>query len=262
MGSNGLVPFAKKLGGSISKNSPTILTCLAVGGVVTTVIFAVKATPKACSLIESVREYKFNNAEGVYHEATPLTKREILSIVWKCYIPAACIGAATIACIIGSNSINQKRNAALATVYGLTEIAFSEYKDKVIEAVGKNKEQKIRDDILKDHIEKNPVGRNEVIFTGKGEVLCYDNWSGRYFKSDIEKIRRSINTINEKRIDDMWVSLNDLYYELGLANTKGGELLGWDLDTGGLKVTFGSQLTEEGEPCLIIDFSVEPKYLE
>lgn len=242
---------AKSVWEAISKNSPTILTGLSVAGLCTTAIFAGKATPKAIILIEEERKKR----------EEPLAKADILKLTWKCYIPTACIGAATIACIIGSNSINQRRNAALATVYGLTEAAFREYKEKVVETIGKNKELKVRDEISSDRIKANPPGESEVIFTGKGEVLCYDSLSGRYFRSDIEKIRRSINDINKNFLSDMWVGLNDLYYELGLAGTKLGDEMGWDLDNGLVDVSFSSGLTEEGEPCLVLNYSVTPRFM-
>jgi hypothetical protein len=241
----------KNLGDVISKNSPTILTSLSVAGVVTTTVLAVKATPKAMRLIDEEKETR---------DKDELSKKDIFKLTWKLYLPSVCVGAATIGCIIGSNSINQRRNAALATVYGLTEAAFREYKEKVVETIGKNKELKVRDDISADKVKENPPSSNEVIFTGKGEVLCYDSMSGRYFKSDIEKIRRTINELNRELLSDMFIPLNDLYYELGLPDIKVGNHLGWDVDKGMIEVNFSSQLTEDGEPCLVLNYEVTPKY--
>ena len=252
---NSFTRTVKNLGGVISKNSPTILTGLAVGGLFTTVIFAVKVTPKALSIVEENTGF---NEEGEMMAPTP---KEIVQLTWKLYIPAACMGLATAVCIVGSNSINQRRNAALATVYGLTEAAFREYKEKVVETIGKSKELKVRDEISSDRVKRDPPGEAEIIFTGRGEMLCRDSFSGRYFKSDIEKIRRSINEINENRLQNMWVTLNDLYYELGLSNTKLGDLLGWDMDTGNVKVSFSTQLTEDNEPCLVLNYDVAPKFM-
>jgi len=252
MKTNATVQIVKNLGEVISKNSPSILSGLAVGGLFTTAIFAVRATPKALNIIDNL--YSEPNRVG------DPTKIEILKHTWKLYIPAASMGIVTVACIIGSNSINQRRNAALATVYGLTEAAFREYKEKIVETIGKNKELKVRDDISKDRIIRNSIGDNEVIFTGKGEVLCYDTLSGRYFKSDIEHIRRSLNQINKEFLSDMWVSLNDLYYELGLSGVKLGEQMGWDLDQGLVEVTFSSQLSTDNEPCLVLNYDVIPKF--
>lgn len=253
---NAVTKFLKNLGGIISKNSPTILTGLAVGGLVTTVIFAVKATPKAVRIIEDHTGYDHDGVISV-----PSTK-EVLKLTWKCYIPTACMGAVTIGCIVASNSINQRRNAALATVYGLTEAAFREYKEKIVETIGKNKELRARDEISAERIKENPPSTNEVIFTGKGEVLCYDSLSGRYFKSDIEQIRRVLNQINKEFLTDMWISLNELYYELGLPPIKLGDQIGWDIDQGLIEISFSTQLSENGEPCLVMNYDVTPKHMK
>lgn len=257
-----IIRFAKNLGGEISKNSPTILTSFAVAGVITTAIFAVRATPKAIELIRMREEAMKDSEEGVYHAPVSLPKIEAIKLTWKLYIPAIGMGLITIGCIVSSNSINQKRNTALATVYGITEAAFREYKEKVVETIGKNKEIKVRDEITEDHIKNNPKGSNEVIFTGKGEVTCYDSLTGRYFKSDIEKIRKAINELNRDLLTDMFVSVNDLYYAIGLPCTTLGDTMGWDIDKGLIEVSFSSQLSEDGEPCLAVNYEVTPKFMK
>ena len=252
--------IAKNLGGVISKNSPTILTGLAVGGLVTTVIFTNRAAIKAHILLEDEVEFRTDEQEGIYHNPVDLTKKEVLQLTWKLYIPAVCMGGATIACIIGANSINQRRNAALATVYNLTRVAFKEYEEKVVEQIGKNKAAKIKDEVAAEHLKSNPASQTEVIFTGNGEVLCYDELTGRYFKSDIERIRRKINEMNKILLNDMWVNLNDFYYELGLPGTRFGDLMGWSLDQGLVEVSFSTQLSDNDEPCLVLNYEVIPKF--
>lgn len=265
MQTKGISQTAKNLGGIISKNSPTILTGLAVCGLVTTVIFAVRATPRAMQILECERQERWDGDENDPRDFDDYTlpKWDIIKIAWKPYIPAVAMGTVTIACIISSNSINQRRNAALATVYGLTETAFREYKEKVVETIGKNKELKVRDDICADHVAQNPVGRNEVIITGKGNVLCMDSLSGRYFRSDIDKVRKSINSLNEEMLGNigMWISVNELYDEIGLAHTSQGDMMGWDLDQGTIRISYSSQLTENEEPCLVLNYDIQPKYL-
>ena len=79
-----------------------------------------------------------------------LKKKEIVKLTWECYIPTAAVGLSTIACIIGAHNIHLRRNAALASLYSLTESAFKEYQSKVVETIGKNKELKVRDDVVSD----------------------------------------------------------------------------------------------------------------
>ena len=179
---NTITKVAKNLGAVINKNSTHIMTALGCAGVLTTAIMAVKATPKAMKLLDEYR--RETNREP--------SKLDTVKITWKCYIPTGIVGGITIGCIIGSNTINTKRNAALAALYTLSETAFREYRSKVIETIGKNKELKIRDEIKDARIKQHIVEDKEVLFTGDGEVLCYDVLTGRYFKSDIETIRQSI----------------------------------------------------------------------
>jgi len=60
----------------------------------------------------------------------------------------------------------------------------------------------------------------------------------------------------------MFVSLNELYYQLGLTGTKMGDSLGWHIDRGYIDAQFDAQLADDGTPCLVLDFSVEPKYFD
>lgn len=251
---NNLQKIAKSLRTNITKNSPTIFTGLGVAGLVTTTVMAVKATPKALQLIEDAKE------QNELFDDPELTPMEIVKLTWKCYIPAMAMGGLTIGFIIGANSINLRRNAALASVYSLSETALKEYQSKVVETIGKTKEQKIKDDIAKDKIHKNPVRDSEVVITGNGSTLCYEAVSGRYFRSDIEKIRQSFNDLGRQMLSDAYISLNDVYYELNLSSTKMGDYVGWHVDDGLVEPRFSSQLTENGEPCLVLDYNIDPRY--
>lgn len=235
----------------LSKHSPEILTGIGVAGLLTATVLAVKATPKALTLIEEEKREK---------HVDKLTPVEVVKTAWKPYIPAAITGVMATACIIGASSVNAKRNAALATAYTLSETALKEYREKVVETIGEKKEQVIRDSIAKDKVEKNPVSNNEVIITEKGNTLCYDSVSGRYFRSDIDKIRRAASELDYRLRSEMYVSLNDLYYELGLPSIGIGEELGWNVDYGPMTIDFSSQLAEDGTPCLVMDYHVAPRY--
>ena len=260
--------FFKGVQNTLIKYSPEILTGIGIAGMITTTVIAVKSTPKALSLIDKelkrqnkeLADEAERNGEVGFDEISKLKPIDVLKVTWKCYIPTVTIGAASIACLIGASSVHSKRNAILATAYKLSETAFSEYKEKVIETIGEKKEEVIRDKVHKERMEKDPVSKNEVFITDSGETLCYDYNTGRYFKSDIEKIRRAINTLNKKMLLDGYVSLNEFYEEIGIARTSTGDRLGWNTDSDLIDLNFSSQLTEDGKPCLVIDFKVAPKY--
>lgn len=233
------------------KHGPEILTGIGIAGMVTTTILAVRETPKAIRLLE----------EEADNKGDELTAPEKVKTCWKCYIPAAITGVTSIACLIGASSVNSKRNAALAAAYNISTAALTEYKDKVIETVGEKKERAIRDEIAKDKIEQAPVHTKEIIMTGRGKTLCYDGIFGRYFESDMDTIRRALNTINREIIHgDMYVSLNDFYDAIGIGPIPIGNDLGWNIDDGEIEVDFSAQLTEDDRPCIVLTYNVAPRY--
>ena len=184
----------------------------------------------------------------------------MIKTTWMCYVPAALTGTLSIACLIGASSVNVRRNAALATAYTLSESALKDYQEKVIEMFGEKKNEAVKDAIAKDKVEKNPVVTREVIITEKGNTLCYDAVSGRYFKGDIEKIKKAECELNRQMRDEMYISLNDFYYEIGLRNTSIGDDIGWNINEGFIDLYFSSQLDEENVPCVVLNYQVAPRY--
>lgn len=231
-----------------TKNSATILTTFGCVGVVTTTIFGIGATLAATSIME-------NRQNG-----SDFTKKEVIAATWKCYIPTIISGAISIGCIIGANKINTTRNAALAALYSVSETALREYQSKVIENIGAQKEIRIRDGIAKDRVDALSITDGTVIITGKGNVLCLDMYTGRPFRSDIEKIRQAVNELNYDLLSEMWISLNEFYYAIGLPAVKLGDMMGFDINKGKIALTYSAQLTEDGEPCLVLDYTVYPRY--
>ena len=247
-----LTAAMKSIKGVLERHAPEILTGIGVAGMVTSTVLAVKARPKAYLLVN-------DRKDELEVEKLPVT--ELVKTTWKCYIPAAVTCGASIACLVGASSVNFKRNAALATAYKLSEAALSEYKDAVIETIGEKKEQSVRDKVAEERIKKNPVSKSEIIVTGNGTTLCYDPVGNSYFKSNIQQIESAKNKLNARMLSENYVSLNDFYDELGIGPTKLGEDLGWDIYKDGLiDITFSSQLAEDGTPCLVMDYSIAPRY--
>lgn len=252
MGKTNLATIAKDIRKFASKRSPEILTGIGIAGMITTTILAVRATPKALELIEEQKEEE---------SVDELPSFEVVKVAWKPYIPAMVTCIASTACLIGASSVNTKRNAALATAYKLSETALSEYRDKVVETIGEKKERIVRDKVAEERVKKNPVSKNEVIITGNGKTLCFDPISGRYFMCSIETIKKAENTLNKQMLHDItgYVSLNEFYDELGLDHTSVGNDLGWNTNQL-IDIDFSSQLNDNGEPSVVLDYLVAPKY--
>lgn len=235
----------------LGKHSPEILTGLGISGMISTTILAVKATPKALVLLEEKRLE--NNNEK-------LTKIETIKTAWRPYIPAAVIGAASITCLIGASSVNHKRNAALTAAYAISENTLTRYRDKVIETLGEKKDKEIIDKVSQDKVNENPKVDSQIIISSKGNTLFMDSISGRYFKSDLDYIKKAINKLNRDMTLDYYVSLEDFYNEIGLKPTKNSSSLGWNLDDGLIEINISTCLTDDDQPCIVLDYNVAPRY--
>lgn len=245
----------------LRRNSSTILTCIGAFGVVATSVMAVKATPKALTLLENAKEEK----------GEELTKLEVVKVAGPVYIPTIISGAATLACIFGSNVISKRQQATLMSAYALLDNSYKEYREKVDELYGEEAGKKVREEIAKDK------------YTGDGTLeddskeLFYDFYSGRYFESTSEKVLWAIYETNRSLIVNCAVGLNEFYDFLGLEELPEYDLLGWacgqieetywhpwiEFDTEEITIDNDSDMYE-GLECTIIYMPMEPfmDYLE
>ena len=252
MNKAGLKQAIKSAERVLTKYSPGILTGIGIAGMIGATFMAVKATPKALYLIETKKE------ESEVEELTPV---ETIKTCWTCYIPATLTTVLSAVCLIGASTVSAKRNAALATAYSISEAALREYQEKVVEVVGEKKEKVVRDAVAKDQIERDPVTKSEVvIIDSNSNTLCYEPLSGRYFKSTIDKIKKAEIKLDRQMIQEMYVSLNDFYWEIGLDGTDLGDKMGWNLSKGYMDLSFSSQLADDGTPCAVIVYGIPPVY--
>lgn len=229
-----------QIGQKLKENAPEILTALGVTGVISTAVLAAQAGQKA---------------DGMLSEQDPyMSNKEKIKITWKCYIPTAASGAFTIGCIVAGSKASGRRTAAAVTAYSLTERAFTEYKEKVVEQMGKGKEQKIRDEVAQDRVTANPSSKEVII--GTGEVLCCELYTKRYFKSNMESLRRAQNEINYQINNSPGINvyLEEFYDLVDLPYTSNSAHMGWDGDKL-MELEFSTVLSDHGEPCLAFDYN-------
>jgi Family of unknown function (DUF6353) len=223
------------------ENSAAILTGVGVVGTVTTAYLTGRATLK-CAHILADEEF---------------TAKEKLPYIWKPYIPAAASGILTVTSIVAANRISSRKAAALAVAYGISDRAFQEYKDKVAEKLTAPKLTALHDEIAQDKVNANPVSNNQVLIVGKGDVLCYDSYTGRYFQSSIEEIKKAVNELNHEILNHSYATLSSFYDRIGLPPTVVSEEVGWS-NNELLEVRFSTTMSDDERPCLVMDFCSGP----
>lgn len=238
----------------LKRNSSTILTFIGAFGVVATSVMAVKATPKALTLIKEAKEEK----------GEELTKFEVIKIAGPTYIPSIITGVATIACIFGSNIISKRQQATLMSAYALLDNAYKEYKKKVDELYGEEAGEYVRAEIAKDKY----AGDGTLVDDDK--ELFYDFYSGRYFESTKETVMWAEYELNKRMVVNGCVSLNDFYELLGIKPQAEYELVGWScaqvyemywhswIEFDHSETIIDDSDIHEGLPCTIIYMPMEP----
>lgn len=244
--------MAKSVWEGAKKHSPEILIGMGIAGAASSVIFAVKATPKAMILLEEKRQEL-----GI----EKLEAKDIIKTAAPVYIPTAVSFGVSVACIVGASSVNARRNAALTAAYTLSESTLRTYRDKVLETVGEDKDREIRQKAAIEQQQSTPETQTLVVSSAAGQLKCFDSLSGRYFVSTKNEIDKAVNEFNRQLRDDMRISLNDWYDLIGLDTNKLGDMLGWDIERGYVETCYASRLDEDGMPCLVVNYVEPPHYI-
>lgn len=244
--------MAKSVWEGAKKHSPEILIGMGIAGAASSVIFAVKATPKAMILLEEKRQEL-----GI----EKLEAKDIIKTAAPVYIPTAVSFGVSVACIVGASSVNARRNAALTAAYTLSESTLRTYRDKVLETVGEDKDREIRQKAAIEQQQSTPETQTLVVSSAAGQLKCFDSLSGRYFVSTKNEIDKAVNEFNRQLRDDMRISLNDWYDLIGLDTNKLGDMLGWDIERGYVETCYASRLDEDGLPCLVVNYVEPPHYI-
>lgn len=256
---NGLVQSSKLF---CKRHASTILTCMGGAGVIATTVTAVKATPKALTILEEAKEEK----------GEELTKFEKIKMVTPTYTPTILIGAGTLACIFGANILNKRQQAALVSAFTLVDSSFKEYKQKLKELYGEETHQEIVDAIAVEKVDPewtvsggyftNSCDISSDERCGK-PVLFYEEHSNRYFMSTIEQVMSAEYHLNRNYALRGSATLNELYDFLGLEFSEYGDVMGWaPTDDGEYWIEFNHRKTvlKNGIECYILEMPFEPTY--
>ena len=222
----------KRLKSILKQSAPTILCFLASAGVVGTAIMAAKETPKAIKLRDEAKKDRLDKAETFLYVA-------------PAYIPAAGIGLWTIICIFGVNILNKRQQASLVSAFTLMERSYREYRSKVAEMLGSDKE--VWEEIAKDHISETDVE--------DGKELFFEPVSGTRFNRTMAEIKDAEYQFNRLFVLRGYASFNEMCEIFNIDKIKGGDDIGWDIDSG--LCVYGYQWVDFIEEKVTLDDGLE-----
>ena len=293
-----LMKTYKKVELKTIKHSPEILAGVGVVGVVGSLVLACKATTKLSDVLEESKEQldkiKEVAADPAYEEKytqddakkdTTITYVQTAMKVTKLYAPSVILCASSLGCLLASNNILKKRNAALSAAYMTVDKSFKEYRKRVADRFGEEVEKEIRYNIKAEEITKVDEDGNEVtetvkIMDGTDDPNSYSDYA-RFFdescaawQNDAE-YNLTFLKAQQQYANDLLKArgrlfLNEVYRMLGIDETKAGQVVGWvynpDNPTGDNFVDFGIYNMQRErvrafvngyEPNILLDFNVD-----
>ena len=262
----------------LKKHSPEIMLVVGVVGVVTSGVMACRATLKVEAVLDTTREKldKIKEAKGLvseeeYSEAdakkdTALTYVQTGFEFVKLYGPAILVGAASIACIVGSHGIMRKRNFALVAAYKAIETSFKDYRKRVVDEFGQDKDRMLKNGITQSKIAVIEMDENgkakkfqkvveNIDPTGISQYARFfdescPNWS-KTPEYNLTFLKCQQNYANDLLKTRGHVFLNDVYDLIGVPRSQAGAIVGWVRDNGDGFIDFG---LFDGERMAVRDF--------
>lgn len=287
----------------VKKHSPEILITVGVIGTVASAIMACKATMKVSSVIDEAKK-NINTIHEVVENPemkdkyTEEDSKKDLAIVYaqtgvkfaKLYGPAVILGVASISCILASNNIIRKRNAALAAAYTTIDKGFKEYRSRVVERFGEELDRELKYNIKAKEVEETVIddNGNEKVIKKTIDVVDPNNYSPYSIIFDDGNVGwdkdpeltkyfliQQQNYANDVLKSKGHLFLNEVYDMLGARRTKAGQVVGWVYDeknpVGDNFVDFGifdiynqkaRDFVNGYERVIVLDFNVDGNILE
>lgn len=284
----------------VRKHSPEILAGVGVVGVVASAVMACKATTKLNGILEESKEQldkiKEVAADPAYEEKyneddaksdTFITYVQTGVKITKLYAPSVILGVTSLGCLLASNNILKKRNAALSAAYMTVDKSFKEYRNRVAERFGEEVEKEIRYNIKAKEITTVDEEGNEVTETVKviegidpNSPESYSDYARFFDEScpawqndpeyNLTFLKAQQQYANDLLRANGRLFLNDVYKMLGIDITKAGQVVGWVYDpdhpVGDNFVDFGiydmrrdrvRAFVNGYEPNILLDFNVD-----
>ena len=218
------------IGNWLKKNASTFLTCIGAGGMIATVVLAVKATPNAQKKIAGAKIEKLqalqtsDDPTSVLNSPANLTPTETVLACWNEYAPAIAVGTASLICIFGANLLSRRQQASIISAYAALDQAFREYRGKVLSLAGVETDHAVMNSIQEEHKdsdEKNPPW--EVVQT------FYLEGYPKFFDMTMEQVARAEYCLNRIFVLRGYATFNEFLHFLGLDDLgEKGEHIGWE----------------------------------
>ena len=270
----------------LRKHSPEILMVAGVTGIIASTIMACRASTKLEDIVDKhkddvgyIKEEMEDGAleDNEYKKELAMQYGKTALKVVRLYGPAISLQMASIGCILSAHGIMKKRNVALMAAYKAVEQSFNEYRQRVIDEFGEDKDYDLKHGITHEKTKVDEDGKkvtktiNKMDPNGISQYAKFFDASSREWQGipeyDLIFLKSQQNYANDLLHSRGHVFLNEVYDALGLDHTKAGSIVGWILTKDGNNfIDFGifdgdnprtRAFVNGYEDCILLDFNVD-----
>lgn len=267
------------------KHSPTLLFVTGAIGLGATVILACKATLKVEEILaeaeanrEMIEKEKISSkyTEEDHVHDTKLNQVKTGLGIAKLYAPAVVVGLVTIGAFTGSHVILTRRNAGLTAAYVALDKGFKEYRQRVVDEFGTDKDKEFRYNLTDREFAVDTENGTEIRVEKVMDPDTRGSIYGRLFSRETTRNWKAQDLYNQMFIgaqqsyaNDLLnanghLFLNEVYDMLGLARSKEGAVVGWIKGNGDGYIDFGLTDSYMGKKFIMgdeanvwLDFNVD-----
>jgi len=235
--------------------APAVLIVFGMGAAWNSGFQAGKNKPKADELIAKKKEEL-----GVEKLSVVETVKTTAPVYW----PAAVSGVVAVASTGAGIGFEEMRVSTATAALNTITKEFNTYKEESQKVMNEEQSKQVEDLVAEKTVKTaSKPGKKILSKRVEEDVLVCEALTGQWFVSNRSDIMAAVNEFNQRLNSEMYLSLNDWLdvlseysrSEINRAKVMGDEF-GWNSPRSGLlKPSFSAQLTEEGDPCLVLDYA-------
>lgn len=230
------------------KHSPTIMFGVGIVGMVGSTALACRATLKLEEVLSETKR-DLTLAKSLEHDTySDQDRQKDITLIYvrsgvtvgKLYAPAIIIGSAAVGCLTTSHRTLTKRNAALTAAYAAVSEGFAEYRRRVVEEFGEEKDRDLRYASETVPIKNGENGRSKKekrVSPDAASIYarffdpCCPSWS-KEPEYNLLFIKCQQSYANDLLRSRGHVFLNEVYDQLGIERSRAGAVVGWIIGYG------------------------------
>lgn len=228
------------------KHSPAVMFGAGIVGIGASLFMTAKATLKLGDVLDKAK----TELDAVGEDETDENKKKRNKVrlstaieIAKIYAVPTVVAVGTVGLLTGSHTILSRRNVGLTAAYTVLDKSFRQYRDRVLEELGPEKEKALYHNLEAYEEELDVTEDGEVVtktiykHRNNGEVspyaICFDegnkNWKPEPFMNQFT-IQAKEKFANDMLMARGHLFLSEVYDMLGVERTPESIVVGWIYD--------------------------------